>query len=136
MTNNNTYGNKSVDEILDSIKNIINNKHNNKFEEEDELELTEVVLSDGEPILSEAARSKTESIIKDFIETADTLGHSISYNNHNNNGGKTIENFMVDLLRPQIKHWLDENLPIIVKQAVSDEIKSLVANIQKNRDIK
>lgn len=135
-----THSDKSIDDILQSIRNVINFRESEQKEcQEDELHLTDVIGNDeveSSALLSRASRAKTESTLEDFIETATTLGHhkveaeglGASSNFHN-----PIEDFVMELLRPQLKEWLDINLPNMVKQIVSEEIKSLVANIQKNR---
>lgn len=134
-----THSDKSIDDILQSIRNVINFRESEQKEcPEDELHLTDVIGNDeveNSALLSRASRAKTESVLEDFIETATTLGHhkveaggGATQNFHN-----PIEDFVMELLRPQLKEWLDINLPKMVKQIVSEEIKSLVANIQKNR---
>ena len=45
---------------------------------------------------------------------------------------KMSQDVVMDLIKPQIKDWLDANLPIIVKQIVSEEIKRLVADMNNN----
>ncbi|MDF1586627.1 DUF2497 domain-containing protein [Marinimicrococcus flavescens] len=43
----------------------------------------------------------------------------------NGNGGKTIEQLVVELMRPMLKDWLDQNLPGIVERVVEQEVKKL-----------
>ncbi|MSP67429.1 MAG: DUF2497 domain-containing protein [Alphaproteobacteria bacterium] len=40
--------------------------------------------------------------------------------------GRTIEDIVVDLLRPLLKDWLDENLPLLVERLVKSEIERIV----------
>jgi len=40
-------------------------------------------------------------------------------------GDKTIEQFMVDLVQPMLKDWLDANLNTIVERVVEQEVKKL-----------
>jgi len=155
-TSGHTHSDKSIEDILQSIRNVINNREKKQedaicaahvLEElvEEELHLTEMIddMLDKKEILSsdfvcgellsDASRSKTESILEDFIETATTLGaHPIEVEAVSNVSNTPIEAFMIELLRPQLREWLDTNLPNMVKQIVADEIKSLVANIRKN----
>ena len=137
MTTRHTHSDKSIEDILQSIRNVINNRDNNKSHElsDEELHLTEMIEDELEnSLFSEQSRAKTESILEDFIETATTLGiHKIEEDvapkmNHN-----PVEDFVMELLRPQIRRWLDAHLPAMVKQVVSEEIKLLVANIQRNK---
>lgn len=37
--------------------------------------------------------------------------------------GRTIEELVVDMLRPMLKDWLDDNLPMLVERLVRDEIE-------------
>lgn len=39
------------------------------------------------------------------------------------NGGRTLEDLVVDMLQPMIKDWLDANLPAIVEEKVEEEVK-------------
>jgi cell pole-organizing protein PopZ len=137
MTTRHTHSDKSIEDILQSIRNVINNRDHNKSHElsDEELHLTEMIEDELEnSLFSEQSRAKTESILEDFIETATTLGiHKIEEDvapkiNHN-----PVEDFVMELLKPQIRRWLDAHLPVMVKQIVSEEIKLLVANIQRNK---
>ena len=129
---------------MQSIRKVINNRENQTEDQEEELHLTEMILEEMEHIaeeeaisdalLSEDSRVKTESILEDFIETATTLGHHrVREDSAQKPAQGSVEDFVMDLLRLQIKQWVDANLPNMVKQIVSEEIKSLVANIQRNR---
>jgi cell pole-organizing protein PopZ len=138
MRSRQTHSDKSIDDILQSIRNVIHNReHKANNAADEELELTEMIEDEqGDALLSQESRAKTESIIEDFIETATTLGHhQVEQVSHQNLQSTPIEDFIKELLRPQIRCWLDDNLPGMVKQVVSEEIKSLVANIQKNKNV-
>lgn len=41
-------------------------------------------------------------------------------------GGITVEQLVVDLLKPMLKDWLDRNLPAVVERIVEEEVKKLV----------
>lgn len=41
-------------------------------------------------------------------------------------GGTTLEDLVIEAIKPFLSDWLNENLPTIVKQLVSKEIKKLV----------
>jgi len=155
-SSSNTHSDKSIEDILQSIRNVIHHRDTkqediivepNVIEEiiEEELHLTEIIDdilyqqdyiesdSMNNELLSDDSRAKTESILEDFIETATTLGvHPITEEETSNIRNTPIEAFVIELLRPQLREWLDMNLPNMVKQIVADEIKSLVANIRKN----
>jgi len=40
-------------------------------------------------------------------------------------GGRSIEDLVIELLRPQLKEWLDQNLAPLVERVVEQEIKKL-----------
>ncbi|WP_160170941.1 PopZ family protein [Lutibaculum baratangense] len=40
-----------------------------------------------------------------------------------NSEGRTIEELVADMLRPMLKEWLDDNLPVLVERLVRDEIE-------------
>jgi cell pole-organizing protein PopZ len=143
---NNRPSDMSIDEILVSIQNVINKRSAEGYISEDnieeELELTEVVISEeskpeiSSSILSEETYNRAKATLEDFAETACSLGRTItSENSSDHQQEKTIEKFLMDILKPQMKDWLDCNLPIIVKQVVSEEIKKLVADMNKGSKI-
>ncbi len=37
--------------------------------------------------------------------------------------GKTLEDIVVDMLKPMVKDWLDSNLPAIVEEKVEEEVQ-------------
>jgi len=41
-------------------------------------------------------------------------------------GSKTIEDLVIEMLRPGLEQWLNANLPAIVERVVSEEIKKIV----------
>jgi cell pole-organizing protein PopZ len=41
-------------------------------------------------------------------------------------GGITVEQLVIDLLKPMLKDWLDQNLPAVVERIVEEEVKKLV----------
>ncbi|MFP4125714.1 MAG: DUF2497 domain-containing protein [Alphaproteobacteria bacterium] len=45
-------------------------------------------------------------------------------------GERTIEAFLADLVRPELKAWLDQHLPGLVERIVEREIKRLVRDAQ------
>lgn len=138
----NKHNGMSIDDILKSVRNVMNEKDSLGKDDSpyEELELTEIADNPGEvkpqenmeSIISEKAENETRQVIKEFVETAETLGKKVDLSSSKGPDAKSIENFVLDLMKPQIKEWLDANLPIIVKQTVSEEIKKLVADVNKN----
>jgi cell pole-organizing protein PopZ len=148
MSSRNTNGEKSISEILQSIRNVIDSRPQNRQSSEDELQLTEILVansvnqdsenvdSDKDSLLSNYSEAKTQAILKDFLETASTLGHHHGMSdNKDNKKSSEIESWIVQLIKPQLKAWLDAHLSDVVKQVVSEEIKILVANIHNNKTL-
>ncbi|MGZ3359475.1 MAG: PopZ family protein [Xanthobacteraceae bacterium] len=62
-------------------------------------------------LLSGAAASAVDSAFNE-------LAHTVQVRN-----GRTLEDFIGELLRPMLKTWLDENLPAMVERLVRAEIE-------------
>ncbi len=128
----------SIEEILKSIKNAINNRKNfktndNDRDEEDILELTEVI-SEQQP----DAKAEEESLIstKSALETSDVLKNFANTMKDKkfedlNSPKNALEELIIEMLKPELKKWLNENLPSLVKQLVEREIKKLMPNNKK-----
>lgn len=135
MTNS---GNKkshdmSIEEILKSIRGIIEKKEpKNHDRDEEVLELTNIVHNDksgeyihnvtGESLLSPKPANETSNLLKQFTEKA-TIAVKDSKKHHK---ATTVEDLVIEMIRPQLGRWLDENLPSIVRKAVEQEIKRLI----------
>ncbi len=130
----------SIEEILKSIKGVIDNRDNilqQQTDEDDVLELTNAVddhvsqqyntglhrkdnrlkKEPEAPILSDDTVLKTSEILKHFSKTAQEM--------QANNKSKTLEDIVIQMLRPEISKWLEANLPALVKQLVENEIQKL-----------
>ena len=73
-------------------------------------------------IISEKAYNDSKNMVDDFKnkvkERFDTQ--------ENINKDSNIEDFVVKMLKPMLKDWLDNNLPQIIKKIVQQEIKKIV----------
>ena len=152
MTNRKAHSDMSIEDILESIRNVINaraksphmgeaiedcEQEDDEAIEDDELHLVNIKQDDLEQpessILSEESSARSKAILEDFVETASNLGHNINRpEEQTSTNNKTIENFLLEMLRPGLKEWLDANLPLVVRQVVSEEIKKLVANMNRS----
>lgn len=45
------------------------------------------------------------------------------------NGGQTLENMVLDIIRPVLKDWLDRNLPTLVERVVQKEIQKITRDL-------
>ncbi|AFC73952.1 DUF2497 domain-containing protein [Rickettsia montanensis] len=121
----------SIEDILKSIKGVINERknpiHENDSEDEDVLELTEIVNQDEEEkLISTKSAEEVGDIFKNFTDTikGKKLDNNISSKN-------ALEELVVEMLKPELKAWLDKNLPVLVKELVEIEIKKLVQNSKR-----
>ena len=121
----------SIEDILKSIKGVINERknpiHGNDSENEDILELTEIVDQvEEEKLISTKSAEAIGDILKNFTDTIKDkkLDNNIPSKN-------ALEELVVEMLKPELKLWLDKNLPLLVKELVEIEIKKLVQNSKR-----
>ncbi|WP_425363258.1 DUF2497 domain-containing protein [Candidatus Tisiphia endosymbiont of Hybos culiciformis] len=139
----------SVEEILKSIKGMIDNRSGTQSNDDDILELTNIV-GEGEAwnegdnleennvhsqlteellqasLISNKSAAETTKIFQHFSKTAREINSNTS-----NSKVKTLEELIVEMIRPQLSQWLDKNLPLLVRQLVEKEIQKLLPNDQK-----
>ncbi len=125
-------GEVKLEDILRSIRGIIDNNNNifsseikkdNKAllgdEQDNILELTSVLEENTEECLvSENTKHSTKTEINklnDALKSGEYLERS-----------QSLDILVNDLVRPLIKDWLDNNLPKIVENIVSNEIKKII----------
>ena len=125
----------SVEEIIKSIRGIIDDHNNtNKSTADDVLELTEVIDTPKEKaetviqdtktqdnLISEDTARDTANTLKYFAQTSRT---AIQENKKPKNNA--IEELVIEMMKPQLKKWLDENLPKLVQELVEKEIRRLI----------
>ncbi|WP_341757039.1 MULTISPECIES: DUF2497 domain-containing protein [unclassified Candidatus Tisiphia] len=141
----------SVEEILKSIKGMIDNCGGTASQSNDDdiLELTNIVgdrvswhekdkLEEDNghgqlaeellqaSLISDKSATETAKIFQHFSKTAREINANAS-----NSKGKTLEELIIAMIRPQLSQWLDKNLPLLVKQLVEKEIQKLLPNDQK-----
>lgn len=121
----------SIEDILKSIKGVINERknptHENDNEDEDVLELTEIVNQDeGEKLISTKSAEEIGDIFKNFTDTIKDKKPDNNISSKN-----ALEELVAQMLKPELKAWLDKNLPVLVKELVEIEIKKLVQNSKR-----
>ncbi len=79
-------------------------------------EMTEVLLDSGTATAASGALQR--------LSAAMSPGSAVPQ------GERTIEAFLADLVRPELKAWLDQHLPGLVERIVEREIKKLVRDAQ------
>jgi hypothetical protein len=114
-------------------------------EEDDVLELTEKVEADGTVVDLAAQRAAKGAAVaegedRDSLLAAETqtatvgslseLAQAAIAGSRSRRGsvgdGRTLEDIVREALAPELKAWLDSNLPALVEQIVREEIKRLV----------
>jgi uncharacterized protein len=128
----------SVEEIIKSIKGIIDD-HNNtadKSASDDVLELTEIV--ENKENLEKFSEHETIDKIDDNLisetTTLDALNKLKQFEafakakiqENKQPKIRTIEDLVVEMMKPQLKKWLDDNLPNIIQKLVEKEIRRLI----------
>lgn len=126
----------SIEEILKSIRGVIDshNKIDKSAEIDDILELTNIVESNSSSIKEKdstdkliSAESAAETVIslKNLTNKAQAVKDEAKYKS------LTIEELVIQILKPELKEWLDKNLPRVVKLLVEKEIKRLISEDEK-----
>ncbi len=76
-----------------------------------------------------AAASSLSSLASTVeIERLATVPHSFT---PMGNGGRTLEDMVIELMRPLLKDWLDKNLPATVDRLVQKEIERISRKVQE-----
>lgn len=128
----------SVEEILKSIRGIIDNRDNIAQDNDDDiLELTNIVSEptehatksprSSENLVSEKSTVETSNMLHQFAKVAKVVQESTKDTIKH----RTLEDLVVEMMRPQLGKWLDENLPSLVKDLIEKEIKRLVPDDTK-----
>lgn len=137
--NNKESDNNKLEDILNSIRGIIENQNSvsrsqlDSFSDENEvvdeavLELTDIAeftskntSADGpDALTSSDVQEKAKIEFKKFAESIASVGIKEEQED-------SLDDMVNKIMKPLIKDWLDNNLPRIVEKVISDEIKRLV----------
>ncbi len=101
----------------------------NKSDDTDVLQNIDGVLgvkSDSESLLSNSTAKATSALLNKVRKTTQT--ETQSHTGISTRGGITVEDLMIEAMRPMLKTWLDENLPSLVERIVQKEIQKLSGN--------
>ena len=75
-----------------------------------------------EAIVSETATAATASALGELTRVMDEKTSKLKVGA----GDASISDIVKEMLRPMLREWLDENLPVIVERVVRREIQKLV----------
>ena len=138
-TNNNESDNNKLEDILNSIRGIIENQNSSssnqldsvagedKVADEAVLELTDIADFTGKNTSADSPDTLTSSDVQEKAEIEfKRFAESIANVGIKEDQTDCLDDRVNKIMRPLIKDWLDNNLPRIVEKAVSDEIKRLV----------
>ena len=84
-------------------------------------------LAEASPLVSEPAMQTAASALSSLASTVeiDRLSSMPQSNTYIGNGSRTLEDMVLELMRPMLKDWLDKNLPATVDRLVQKEIERI-----------
>ena len=88
--------------------------------------------TEGKSVVSSQTKASVKGSITDLIENVKNQilnKRQERANSYRGTSGKTIEQFVEDLIRPKLVEYLDANLDRLVKDAVEKEIQKIVAEV-------
>lgn len=77
------------------------------------------VAPQNDDIMSDATRASTQKAFQKMEQLRDLQGGVQAPS-----GGKSIDDFMMELLKPLLKQWMDKHLPPLVERIVEREIQN------------
>lgn len=103
----------SLEEILtDPVANSATSKPEIKAEVQQPVKPT---------LLDEKVLSETKEALSSMLKSVEKHHDSPKFR-----GGTTIEDLVIELLKPELKAWLNEHLPSIVKTVVEKEVRKII----------
>lgn len=77
-------------------------------------------------LVSEAAANAAAAALKPIVDSTQKDLSIPRVASPEMRNGNTVEDLLLEALRPMLKSWLDENLPLIVQKIVEKEVKRIV----------
>lgn len=138
-----------MEEILASIRRIISDEKEPEPPPEEPLELTQELQDDGvvapvvpepepipeppPPVIEPAPPLVSEEVAEEAASALSTLANTVEieqlaampHNSYIGNGGRTLEDMVLELMRPLLRSWLEQHLPPIVDRLVQKEIERI-----------
>ncbi len=96
----------------------------------EQIQLSNKILSDtvaSEKLLSDEVVTESSKYISDFV---DQLLHAKLFSEQESTA--QLRRLAVEVVKPYMQDWLNENLPLIVREVLEKEIKHLINKIKLN----
>jgi uncharacterized protein len=95
-----------------------------------------VPMPEPEKLVSEPAADVSASALSSLATTVEierlaSEPHTITMFG---NGARTLEDMVIELMRPLLKQWLDANLPATVERLVQKEIERISRRADKDKE--
>ncbi|AIF81596.1 hypothetical protein I862_05210 [endosymbiont of Acanthamoeba sp. UWC8] len=103
-------------------ENMQTNQTQPKDVEEQSVNEEENISPSNKLFIAEEVAKESQDLLRSFIK-ATTKNHD---ENINFRSGATLEDLVIELLKPELSEWLNRNLPNIVKSIVEKEVKKLI----------
>ena len=88
--------------------------------------VVEPVIEPTPPLVSEHVATEAASSLHTLANTVEIEElSSAPRNSYIGNGARTLEDMVLELMRPLLRQWLDQNLPPIVDRLVQKEIERI-----------
>ena len=117
---------KEAGKIVESPKIVIpvaeNTDQKKDQENKDEPKIQEEVKVSSAKLVSEESAQKSVEVIKTFMKKIEKpVSDGLSFRS-----GTTVEQLIVEILKPKLSEWLDNNLSNIVSRIVEKEVRKLI----------
>jgi cell pole-organizing protein PopZ len=145
----------SIDQIISSIRHVILGRKNDQFDDDKnrylednddiyELNLKHLVVKKNDAVALKNLATEdylpsgkvAEDISKDTIESLRQEEGAKQKQSRTpvKLKNETIENVVIELIKPYLQHWIDENLSRIVKNLVEKEINGIMTDEKHSID--
>ena len=91
-----------------------------------------LVKEEADSLMSDLAESAAASSLAALASTVHTEKRaSFAGFTPLGNAGRTLEDIVMEMMRPMLKEWLDQNLPPVVERLVQKEVERIARRVQE-----
>lgn len=83
-------------------------------------------VSSADGLVSDEAATAAAAALKPIVDNTQKDFSIPRVSSPELRSGNTVEDLLLEALRPMLKGWLDENLPLIVQKIVEKEVKRII----------